>query len=215
MNSFHKFLLSVCTLVFPLKIYGRDNIPDGKAVFVCNHLSAVDIGIVSKAYKGKDMFFLAKKEVFKNKILSKIAVDFGAISIDRENPDIKSLMQASKALKEGHKLLIFPEGTRNKVNNELQELKGGSVVFAVKAKCPVIPMFIEKHPRPFRRINFIIGKPFYFDEFYDKKLDDETIKQMEEKLREKLLAEQENLRVILENEKNKKKKVKKNKDDIN
>ena len=38
---------------------------------------------------------------------------------------------------------------------------------------------------------------------------------MEEKLREKLLAEQENLRVILENEKNKKKKVKKNKDDIN
>ena len=174
MNSFHKFLLSVCTLVFPLKIYGRDNIPDGKAVFVCNHLSAVDIGIVSKAYKGKDMFFLAKKEVFKNKILSKIAVDFGAISIDRENPDIKSLMQASKALKEGHKLLIFPEGTRNKVETSLQPFKTGVALFAIKGQAKIVPIILQDRVRPFKTNYAIVGEPFELSEFYGKKFTDEV-----------------------------------------
>lgn len=42
------------------------------------------------------------------------------------------MMTAMKLLKDGNKLVVFPEGTRNKVNEELQEIKGGAGVFAVK-----------------------------------------------------------------------------------
>lgn len=205
MNFLHKIPLFFFNILYPCKIYGKENIPKGSAVFVCNHFSALDCGYIAKVYN-KDIYFLAKKELFKRKLFGKIVTSYGAIPIDREKPDIKSLFVATKVLKDGHKLTIFPEGTRNITGtNELQSIKGGTVVFAVKAKCPIVPMMIENKAKIFRKNSIIIGKPFSLDGFYDKKLTQDAIADMEELVRNKMLEAQRNLFEIKQSKDKKKK----------
>ncbi|MBE7087250.1 MAG: 1-acyl-sn-glycerol-3-phosphate acyltransferase [Clostridiales bacterium] len=204
MNFWHKIPLFIWSLFYPCKIHGKENVPTtGASVLVCNHFRAIDCGFVARVYN-KDVYFLAKKELFKNKLLGKIVTSFGAIPIDREKPDLKSLLKASKVLKDGHKLVIFPEGTRNKTNEVLQELKGGSAMFAVKAKCPIIPMMLSGRAKIFRRTHIIVGKPFELSEYYDKKITPEVTEEMDKILYQKMVEQGKILKEIL----NKKKKVK-------
>jgi len=193
-----KFILRVPIfffyLLYPLKVYGKENMPEGGAVLVSNHYRAIDCGYIVRAYKG-EIKFLAKKEIFKNKLFSKIVKAYGGIPIDRENPDMHSMITAIKTIKSNEKLCIFPEGTRNNSKSgELQEIKGGAVVFAVKAKCPIVPMMFLKKGKIFKREKLIIGKPFTLDEFYDKKLSDEDIKKMEEIVRLKMIEQHDLLK---------------------
>ena len=175
MNFFHKIPIFFWSWFYPCTIHGKENIPkEGASVLVCNHFRAIDCGFVARAYN-KDVFFLAKKELFEKKLIAKIIKSFGGIPIDREKPDIKSMLLATKVLKEGHKLVIFPEGTRNKTNDVLMPLKAGSVLFAVRTKCPIVPLRLSKKAKIFRRTHLIVGKPFELSEFYDKKLSDEDI----------------------------------------
>ena len=91
--------------------------------------------------------------------------------------------QILKCLKNNEKVAIFPEGTRNKTKtNDLQEIKGGAGVFAVKAKCCVVPMMMLKKPKLFCKTKVIVGEPFELSEFYDLKLASEVIKSIDDKI---------------------------------
>jgi 1-acyl-sn-glycerol-3-phosphate acyltransferase len=205
MKFIHKVPLFLFNIFYPYKIHGKENIPKGSAVFVCNHFRAIDCGFVADAYNS-DVYFLAKNELFKNKLFGKIVKSFGAIPVDRDNPDIKSMMAALKVLKEGHKLVVFPEGTRNKTGTtELQEIKGGSMIFAVKAKCPIVPMMLNGKAKPFRKTHLIIGEPFELSDFYGKKLNNDDMEEMAKIVTNKMLEQQNKLNEIL----NKKKRTKK------
>ena len=201
MNFFHKIPIFFFSLLYPLKVYGKENIPDGGCVMVSNHFRAIDCGFIARVYN-KDIKFLAKEELFKNKLIAKIIKSYGAIPIDRENPDMKSLLQAIKTIKNGHKLFLFPEGTRNRTGTtKLQEIKGGAAVFAVKAKCPIVPIIIDKKAKIFRKTHLIIGKSFELSEFYDKKFSDEDINLMGKIIKEKMIAEQDKLFEIIKSKK--------------
>ncbi len=204
MNFLHKIPLFFFNIFYPYKIHGKENIPEGGAVFVCNHFRAVDCGFVADAYS-KDIFFLAKKELFKNKFLGRIIKSFGGIPVDRDNPDMKSMMTALRVLKDGHKLTIFPEGTRNKTGTtELQEIKGGSVIFAIKAKCPIVPLMLNGKARFLRKTHLIIGNPFELSDYYSKKIDDNDLENMEKIVRDKMVEQQKILFDILsKNKRNK------------
>ena len=204
MNFFLKIPVFFFSLLYPIKVYGKENIPEGGAVFAANHFRACDCGYIVRVYK-KKVKFLAKKEIFKNKLFNKILKAYGAIPIDRENPDMSSLLTAIKYIKEGHKLCIFAEGKRNTTGTtELQEIKGGSVVFAVKAKCPIVPIMLSRKGKILRKTHIIVGEPFYLDEYYGKKLSDEDIKRLGEFVRGKMIEQQS----VLFEKINKKKKKK-------
>lgn len=206
MRFIHKIPLFFFNIAYPYKIHGKENIPQGGAIFVCNHFRAIDCGFIADAYN-KDIYFLSKKELFKNKFFGKILKSFGAIPVDRENPDLKSMMIALRVLKEGHKLVIFPEGTRNTTGTtELQSIKGGSMIFAVKAKTPIVPMMLSGKAKIFRKTHLIIGKPFELDEFYGKKLDDEDMLKMEQIVSSKMIEQQNQLLEIITKKKTSKKK---------
>ena len=51
-------------------------------------------------------------------------------------------------------------------------------------------MMLSGKCRIFRKTRLIIGKPFYLDEFYGKKLTDDLIDEMAKKVREKMLEQQ-------------------------
>lgn len=201
MNCFYRFLLHCYNSVHPYKIYGKENVPEGGAVMICNHYSALDCAWVANVYN-KDIYFLAKKELFKNKFFGWLIKTIGAIPIDRENNDVKSMLTVIRLLKEDHKIAIFPEGTRNKNPDEveLQSVKGGSALFAVKAKKPIVPIMILKKPRMFKRTYMIVGKPFEFSEYYNKKLTSEDIMHMGEVVKQKM---EEQLHILQKKVKNK------------
>lgn len=205
MNFFHKIPIFFFSLLYPMKVYGKENIPEGGAIFVCNHFRAIDCGFIARI-NSKKIKFLAKKEIFSNKLIAKVVKSYGGIPIDRENPDMKSLLEAIKALKNGNKLVIFPEGTRNTSGtSELQEIKGGSVVFSVKAKCPIVPIMILKKSKIFRTTKIIIGKPFELSDYYQKKLSSKDINDMAKIVREKMIEQHQ---ILINMQKNKKSKVK-------
>ena len=193
MNLFQKSLLGIFKFLFPFDVYGKENMPDDGVVCVCNHFSFCDSAYIRYVYQD-DLYFLGKKELFKNKFFAWLLKSYGGIPIDREKPDIKSLFTATKVLKDGHKLMIFPEGTRNKTGTtELQSIKGGSAVFAVKAKKGVVPIMIKEKARLFRRNAIIIGKPFYLDEYYGQKLTPDVVDKMDDLVRTKMIEQQTSL----------------------
>ncbi|MBR2614128.1 MAG: 1-acyl-sn-glycerol-3-phosphate acyltransferase [Clostridia bacterium] len=201
-----RFLLAIFNCFYPVKVYGKQNLPEGGALIVSNHFSAIDPAIMHRVYH-KDIYFLAKKEIYEKKVWHAILNSLGAIPIDRENVDLPSMMKAIRTLKEGHKLVVYPEGTRNKTgSNEIQDVKAGSVLFSIKAKKPIVPVIEYKKPKLFRRSYLYVGKPFEFSDFYDKKLTQQDYKELEVVLKNKMVEARKALIEILENGNNSSKK---------
>ena len=90
----------------------------------------------------------------------------------------------------------IPEGTRNKKDDALQELKGGAAIFAVRTKSPIVPVMMLKRARLFRRTKLIFGEPFEFSEYYGKKLTEEDYRKLDAELREKMIALQSQLKAL-------------------
>lgn len=172
MFHFVQILLALpLRFLFPTKIIGKENIPKGACILSSNHTSNMDaVMIAVKTWEKK--YYLAKKELFQNKVFGFFLTKLGAIKIDRQSNDLTAIKNCLKVLKDNKKLVIFPEGTRvHNENMELGEVKHGVAMFAVKAKVPIVPIFIMKKPKLFRRNRIFVGKPFTLDQFYGKRLD--------------------------------------------
>ena len=168
--------------LYPMEYVHKENlIKDGKNVVVCNHLGKADVGMIATLYKGKT-YFLAKKEWFSNKFVSKILTSLGGISVDREKPSFQTMRQGLAVLNDNKRLCIFPEGTRNKVDNKLQEIKQGTAFFAIKSKAKITPIIMHDHMKVFKKSYIIIGEPFDFSEYYDVKFTEEISQKCTEKL---------------------------------
>ena len=189
-------------IMHPTTIKGRKNMPKGKTIIACNHVSNWDLPLYYLNSVPK-LKILAKKEIFKNKFFAWIMKDLGGIPIDRESNDINAIKTCMKVLKEDKKLFIFPEGTRLKNEEEiLGEIKSGMAMIAIKTKTPIVPIWIERRPKLFRRSVYHIGEPFELSEFYGVKLDEDNLAKANLIVREKMLALRE---AALRKKKNKKK----------
>lgn len=176
--------LSIC---YPTKIVGRKNLPKGKAILTVNHTSNMDI-VLLLIHLHEKKYTLAKKELFKNKFIGGILKSYGAIPVDREGSDIVAIKKSLKLLSKGKKLIIFPEGTRNK-NEDISvmgELKTGTAMIAIKSKTPIVPVWISRRPKAFRKTVIKIGKPFELEDFYGKKLNEELLQEATKVIAEKM-----------------------------
>ncbi len=197
LKFWQRFLRCLGNAFYPCKFYGKENLPEGGCVIVSNHFSVVEALMYLNISKQRP-YFLAKKEICKNKFTNWLFVSFGAIPIDRSKPDMKAMLAAMRVLKEGEKLVIFPEGTRNKSGtDELQSIKGGAGVFATRSKCPIVPAMLLKKPRIFTKTKIIVGKPFELSDYYDKKLLDTDVEAMDDIVREKMIAEHNTLKEMV------------------
>lgn len=179
MNAFQRFLLKIIWIFYPTKVYGAENLTDKSVILTCNHYSFIDPINLLRITNKKKTYLVAKKELFKNKLFGKILKSFGAIPIDREKPDITSIVTILKVLKNGDNLIIFPEGTRNKTKDlKLLELKNGAGIFAYKSKKTIVPIMMKSKPKLFRKTKIYIGKPFNLEQYYNQKFDDNLSKEI-------------------------------------
>ena len=120
----------------------------------------------------KGLAAIAKKELFDIKPLAYILKKLNVISINREKPDISTIKNILKAIKDGYVLGIFPEGTRIKEPG-FGKAKAGLSLFAIKGKAQVVPISIISNYKLFNRVTIFIDKPISFEEYYKQKLTSE------------------------------------------
>nr|MDE5602264.1 (d)CMP kinase [Clostridia bacterium] len=162
------FMRPLQAILWPIKIVNKQNAKiEGKAVYTCNHYSKVDTFIPCFALFKKEAHILAKYELFKVPIAGWFLHKMGAIPVRRGEADISAVKSVLGVLKEDKKLMIFPEGTRNKSGSqEMAEFKTGTARFAIKTKAPIVPMLYYSSPKLFRRNWLYVGEPFTLEEYY-------------------------------------------------
>ena len=108
---------------------------EGAFILVAPHRTWIDPVYLALAAKPHEFSFMAKKELFKNPILSWVIRHCNAFPVDRKNPGPSAIKTPVKILKEGNlNLVIFPTGTRHS-----SELKGGAATIAKLSGVPIIP----------------------------------------------------------------------------
>ena len=122
---------------------GDENIPrKGGAVLAINHTSYLDFALAGTGALPVKRFvrFMAKKELFDNKIAGPLLRGMHHINVDRAN-GAASFVTALKALEAGEIVGIFPEGTIS-TSFEIKQLKSGAVRLAIGAGVPIVPTIV-------------------------------------------------------------------------
>jgi len=148
-------------LVHPCKPVHRDRLPEGGAILCPNHTRLSDplFVVFALGLRIKPQV-MAKAELRKVPFIGWILGKIGVFYVDRGKPDVRAVKRALTCLKEGEKLLLFPEGTRSKTN-EMGEARTGAAMFSVRTGAPIVPVYIPPDKKWFRRTPVVFGEPFY------------------------------------------------------
>jgi 1-acyl-sn-glycerol-3-phosphate acyltransferase len=160
-----------------IKVTGIENVPqNGGVLFVANHQSNFDIPILI-GHVPRDKAFIAKLELLKVPSFSRWMKYLGCVFIDRKDPrqSLTEINKTAERLKEGHSIVIFPEGTRS-ADGAVGPFKAGGLKLALKAGVPIVPVTISgsiyimpKGSSMIRsaKVNVIVSPPLMPAEFKD------------------------------------------------
>jgi len=145
-STFYKFIKSIfapiLSIFWKIEVHGSENIPqEGKFILCSNHISNMDPILLDMVFR-RQIFFMAKEELFKNKLFGNFIKKLGAFPVKRGKGDIGALNLAKKILENGNILGIFIEGTRSKTG-ELLKPKPGAVILANETKSKILPVCIK------------------------------------------------------------------------
>ena len=147
-----------------LDCQGLLNIPSrGPVIIAANHISYFDplcLGVLIHS-AGRQVRFLAKSELFGNRLLGPILRGAGQIPVYRETRDAgQALVHAVEAMRDGAAVAIYPEGTTTR-NPDFSPMaaKNGVARLAALTGAPVVPvgqwgahlLFTRGRLGPFRR----------------------------------------------------------------
>ena len=190
-------------LAKPFRYFGEKKVPEGACIFISNHYAMLDpVYVAALTWDG--IHFIAKKELFKNPFMNFFVTRAKVIGVNRDGNDARGLLDCFKCLKNGEKICIFPEGTRNKTEEEMLPFHSGASVMAIKCKVPIVPVVIYDKPKFFRCTHVIVGEPIDLSKYYNQKPSDEELIAIDESLRQHMLAMKKAHKEYLEAKKNQK-----------
>lgn len=139
MNAFVRYaVMGIYKLFYNFHIEGAENIPQDRAlVMASNHRSYADPVILTMPMK-KKVTYMAKEELFKNKLFGWFITKLGAFPVKRGAGDMQVIDDAVNILNSGRHLVIFPEGTRSK-DGKVGKGKSGVALIAAKSGADVLP----------------------------------------------------------------------------
>lgn len=128
-------------------VIGEENIPKDQAVlFIGNHRSFFDI-LLTYTRCQRLTGYVAKAEMEKIPLLSNWMRYLHCLFLDRKDikKGLKTILAGIEKIKEGISICIFPEGTRNRNESDLDmmEFHEGSFKLATKTNCPIVPIALN------------------------------------------------------------------------
>ncbi len=153
------FLLIHFFLGLNVKVTGTEHIPkSGPLVVYANHKSYTDGFVAMRIFK-RPLTLTPKKSVLKLPLLKGWLKAYDVFPINRSNPreTANDLIKAVETVKNGHAMIIYPEGQiKNRLSEEIEHMKPGAFKIAFKAEADIILIKYEgndlvRHRFPFRK----------------------------------------------------------------
>lgn len=143
-----------------LRFVGTENIDQIKdgTLIICNHISWKDPFYMMCSIKRR-IYFMAKQELFKNRLFTYVLKQVGVFPVDRRNVGLKPIRTALDVLKSGGICAIFPEGTRSK-DKQLHKFEEGVAFIAMRCNAVVVPSYITPNKLKGHQY-FIVGQPIH------------------------------------------------------
>lgn len=179
MGLFYSFtstlLRTYFSLFYQLRVYGIENLPKGEAIIAPNHASFYDPPVIAASAK-EEFSFLARRTLFDQFFLGSLIRALNSYPVSGTTQDLSSIKLICSLLKEGKKVVIFPEGVRCDDGN-LSTIKPGVSMMAFRAEAPIVPVYIDgtfevwnknrRFPKWTGKITLVFGKPIYPKDFID------------------------------------------------
>ena len=157
-----------------LTVIGEENISEGPVLYIGNHRSYFDI-IITYSRCPRLTGYIAKDTMGKVPLLNIWMKRLYCLFLDRTDmkKGLKTILTGIDQIKTGISMCIFPEGTRNKTEDEMLPFKAGSLKLSEKTGCPIVPMAItnsadilENHFPKVKPTHVILqyGTPIYLDQ---------------------------------------------------
>ena len=176
---------------FNWRFEGMEHIPrDGPVLIAGNHISYFDP--LAHAYMlvkaGRHARFLAKKELYGNRLLRRALMGAGQIPVERGSGSMAPVHAAVEALQAGEAVMVYPEGTVTKDPDHLpMQGRTGIARLTLASEVPVLPLAVWGSQQVWRRggsrslrfgrpIWLKAGAPRDFSEFEDRHDDPEALR---------------------------------------
>ena len=172
---------------FKIRVHQLENVlHEGGSMVMVNHQSNLDPIVMGAFYPGY-VSFLAKKALFKYPPLSWILYGLDCIPIDRKSTGIGGMKTTLRRLRDGYRVVMFPEGQRSR-DGEMIPLMTGFCALFRRTKVPMVPVGMDgpfqawprgtSLPRP-GHIHVVVGEAIYFKDV--EHLTDEQLTEFLEK----------------------------------
>ncbi len=163
-------------LLFGIRMHHWDRSPkEGGLLVASNHVAWLDPPMAGLAVK-RELTFVAKKELFRNRLFGGLITYFNAVPIKRGSFDRTCFDTLGERLRGGGTVFFFPEGTRKPLGR-LGKAKWGLGLMAAESRCPVQPVFIKgtKHWKQAlirrKRVELYLGRPLHVQPLIDRGLE--------------------------------------------
>lgn len=152
-------------LIAPSWGYGHDRLPaTGPGVVAVNHFSALDpllLGVHSR----RTLYYMAKIELLSVPLVGELLRWTGAFAVRRGESDRDAIRMARWAVREGHMLAMFTEGTRQQLGYP-GPMHPGAAMVAIQEGVPAVPCGLDSFRwslRNRRRCCVVWGEPVILD----------------------------------------------------
>ena len=156
-------------------VIGEENVPkDEPVLYIGNHRSYFDI-LITYVRVPRLTGYMSKIEILRIPSLNTWMKYLHCVFLDRSDikAGMQSILTAIDKIKSGISICIFPEGTRNRVDDTFLEFHNGSFKVAEKTGCAIVPMSInntgqifEDHIPRIKKAHVVLEycKPIYMNE---------------------------------------------------
>jgi len=165
--------------IFPLRFHNAQIVEEMQPPYIimANHRSFADPMALAIKVKKYEIRFIGKRELAHGRLKSWLFSGLHMILVSRHATDMAAMRQCMQTLKDGHILGIFPEGTRHQPEM-MQEVESGTAIIALRARVPLLPVYIDGKIRPFHITHIYYGKPMELDDLYAQGVNNDTAHQL-------------------------------------
>lgn len=170
----HTLAKIVAKLVCSFRVQHRErleHLPDGLLI-VSNHVSFLDPPFIGGAFR-EPLYYFARKTLFDHPVSNFLFTRVNAIPVNQDKPEISSLKLVIELLRQGKKVLIFPEGERSYDGIIKEKGEPGVGMILSKSGVPILPVRLYGPERALPRgsnklrrhpVTLVVGERFTVDD---------------------------------------------------